>query len=780
MDGRAGRTSEQPGPLSLRRTAARGHRNRPSTASPRVSTAYGVGMRESARSYADDIRARSDSDLAALLLLRPDLARPAPADVSGVASRAGTLASTARAIDALDRRRLSVLEAAVLLRPPVTAAGLQTLLGDVLDQAELEDALGDLWRRGLLWRDEHGPRPVSAVVDTLGPYPAGLGPPAADLGVTELSPDELAAAPPEVHAVLGALAWGPPVAEPPPAGASTRTADAVRWLGERNALGTSESGALLVPRELGLALREGRSHRPVDLRPPTLSAATPRRDQVNAAAGSAAAELLAHCDELLSVLAADPAPVLKGGGLGVRELRSLARAVDVDPLGAAYLIELLVGAELIADDGELEPHFVPTADYDVWREAPPAQQWARLTWTWWSSTRTLHQLPGSGTGTLGADLAWPPIRALRQDLVRQLARVGDQAPTPADVESLLRFARPRRVPRDLRAIVEVVMAEMGRLGVSGLGALSDAGRTLVTATDVTDLHDAIHPLLPTPVEHVILQGDLTAVAPGPLTGHLCDIMRLCADVESRGGATVHRFSPASVTRALDRGWTADELVEALTSASLTPMPQALDYLIRDEARRHGQVRIGAAGTYLRTDDPARLAELLSRPDLALLRLSQIAPTVLVSPAAPSVVQDVLRDAGVGGVTETSSGETVHHQRRERRTASRSTRRVTHTLLTPEATEEIVRQLRVGEAAAQARPAAGRTALPHTDPTTALVILREAAADQTPVWIGYAGGSGQIERILFHPETAEGGRVMGTAKGVRRTLSIHRITGAAPA
>jgi len=62
----------------------------------------------------------------------------------------------------------------------------------------------------------------------------------------------------------------------------------------------------------------------------------------------------------------------------------------------------------------------------------------------------------------------------------------------------------------------------------------------------------------------------------------------------------------------------------------------------------------------------------------------------------------------------------------------------------------------------------------------LPILREAVADQVPVWIGYAGPSGQIERFVFHPETAEGGRVTGTAKGIRRTLSIHRITGAGPA
>jgi len=105
--------------------------------------------------------------------------------------------------------------------------------------------------------------------------------------------------------------------------------------------------------------------------------------------------------------------------------------------------------------------------------------------------------------------------------------------------------------------------------------------------------------------------------------------------------------------------------------------------------------------------------------------------------------------------------------------------VTLSALTPDVTADLVRQLREGEALAASRPTAGAR-LPQTDPATALAILREAAAEQTPVWVGYAGGSGQVERILFHPESTDGGRVTGTAGGIRRTLSIHRITGAAPA
>ncbi|HEY9497165.1 MAG TPA: hypothetical protein VIR15_20090, partial [Intrasporangium sp.] len=66
------------------------------------------------RSLADDIRGRDDRQLVALVLARPDLARPAPADLTSLAARASTRASVQRAVDALDAGRLQVLEALVV------------------------------------------------------------------------------------------------------------------------------------------------------------------------------------------------------------------------------------------------------------------------------------------------------------------------------------------------------------------------------------------------------------------------------------------------------------------------------------------------------------------------------------------------------------------------------------------------------------------------------------------------------------------------------------------
>ena len=61
--------------------------------------------------FADQIRDLPDDRLAALLRLRPDLVVPVPADLSGLAARAQSRVSVARALDPLDRFTLEVLDA---------------------------------------------------------------------------------------------------------------------------------------------------------------------------------------------------------------------------------------------------------------------------------------------------------------------------------------------------------------------------------------------------------------------------------------------------------------------------------------------------------------------------------------------------------------------------------------------------------------------------------------------------------------------------------------------
>ena len=105
-------------------------------------------------------------------------------------------------------------------------------------------------------------------------------------------------------------------------------------------------------------------------------------------------------------------------------------------------------------------------------------------------------------------------------------------------------------------------------GVVALDALSDPGRALLTAPD--RLVAALRATLPAPIDHVLLQADLTAVAPGPLEAGLARELDLAADVESAGGATVYRFSEPSIRRALDAGRSATDLHHLFATRSATP------------------------------------------------------------------------------------------------------------------------------------------------------------------------------------------------------------------
>jgi hypothetical protein len=296
------------------------------------------------------------------------------------------------------------------------------------------------------------------------------------------------------------------------------------------------------------------------------------------------------------------------------------------------------------------------------------------------------------------------------------------------------------------------------------------------------------PLLPDPVDHVLLQADLTAVAPGPLVPELARTMALTADVESRGGATVYRFDAGSVRRALDAGWSSSGLLDLLARSSSTPVPQPLEYLVRDVARRHGQLRVGRASCYVRSDDPTLLEQVIADRRCARLRLHQIAPTVVVAQADPAEVLQTLRDVGLAPAAESPNGEVVIRRPDLARTPVKDAPRPTVTEPPrpgPAYLEAVVRALHSGQRDAdeEQRRSVGRgPRLPVTDPSVTLALLREAAATRSKVWIGYADASGRAERRVIEPLAVEGGRVTAfdhATDGVRG-FSVHRVTGVAPA
>ncbi|MFI9822801.1 helicase-associated domain-containing protein [Streptomyces sp. NPDC052013] len=661
----------------------------------------------------------------------------------------------------------------------------------------------------------------------------------------------LAGAPAESLEVLERLVWGPPYGQ-----VTADPAPRLRWLLDRGLLLPTAPGTVVLPREVALHLRGGRAHRTPEPMPPPVEAAAAHRPQVvDATAAGQAYTALATIEELLKDWDEGGPAVLRAGGLSVRDLKRTAVALDVPEPVAAFWVELSYAAGLIASDGEADERYAATPAYDEWREQPPAERWTRLATAWLSATRTPGLVGGRDAkdrtlSALGPGLDRSAAPEVRHRVLALLADLpSGAAPAPDSVLARLRWERPLRGGQggrsgpaaeggragtgaadttgdDLRTrLARWTLSEAEMLGITGRGALSSHGRTLIGAPvphapdaepegpgDKLPVHHRpapplaplspaeqagaaaaaarlLTPLLPEPLDHVLLQADLTAVAPGPLQRPLADMLGVLADVESKGGATVYRFTPGSVRRALDAGQTAADLHAFLAAHSRTPVPQPLTYLIDDVARRHGHLRVGAASAYVRCDDDAVLNEILADRRAAGLGLRRLAPTVLAAQADPAGLLEGLRAMGFAPAAESAEGDVLISRAHAHRTPPRSAPEPVPdgppvpdtTLLTA-----AIRAIRAGDLASTTprKQAPGDSTgggdLPRTTAAETLATMQAAVLTGEALWIGYVNAEGAASQRVIAPIRVEGGFVTAydhTADEVR-TYPLHRITGVA--
>jgi hypothetical protein len=696
------------------------------------------------------VRARTDEQLAALVRRRPDLARPAPSDLTSLAARASTRASVQRAVNGLDQAHLRVLRALSSSGDRVSVAATARALD--ASRAEVQACVDHLRELALVWDGSDGAHVVRTVTDVLSQLPSA----------------PLLSAPQPAPATTGSPGDRP----------SGRPGDGP---------GPSTDGAEPAATQSSRAPGKG-------LHPPPLSVQARAPKAVDDAGGAAASDLLEMIDELARTWELRPPRVLRSGGLAVRDLRRLAADLDIEVPRAGFLAETAYSAGLIGEDTAdrpLEPGWAPTPAYDDWRERRPWQQWAHLASAWLGSPRASHRIGTSPAETAGpvnalsSGVLSSPSRQVRLEALAELARLArGEAPEADSLVARLAWRRPLRPAELLGSAARAALREAEWLGVSGRGALTTAGAALVTGAGVEDVAALMKRPMPAAVDHVLIQADLTAVAPGRLEGELAALMRLVADVESRGGATVYRLRAESIRRAMDAGWSADQLLVALRAASATPLPQPLEYLVGDVARRHGATRVGTVTSYVRSDDVAALDSMTKERALAPLQLRRIAPTVLVSSSSASVVLELLRSNGFAPVVEGADGGVrVPRQKQHRAVGRRAPTPVSVSVVDETAAASLVSALRAAEEVAASLRLLERDRpgppLPSTDPTVALALMQEAAASARPLWIGYSDREGVVTRHLFWPRRVEAGRAYGLVDGssVERAFSIHRITGA---
>ena len=724
-----------------------------------------------------------DEKLIRVLELRPDLAQPAPGSIAALAARACARQSVKAAADELDFLHLAVLDALLVLRADRGSVPTDEVLALIADRAPVpavETALADLRERALVW-GEADVRVSPEIADALPWFPGQViaedrSRSAADLASAISALDEPA------REVLERLATRSPVGRTRDAAPGTPADRPVQRLLAAGLLRQMDADTVVLPRDVGQVLR-GEEPGPDGLNAPEVIVTTTTAKDADASAAGAAMELMRQVEVVLETLSAAPVPELRSGGLGVRETKRLSKVTGIDEQRLGLVLELTAAAGLVAK-GLPDPtpaddtlsYWAPTVATDRFLEAPASSRWLQLATTWLE----LPSRPGL-IGERGPD--GKHYAALSDSLYstaapvdrRLLLGVLAELPTGAGVDATsasraLIWRRPRWAARLRPEPIGHLLDEAHALGFTGRGALSSPARALLTDGDEAAVA-AMATALPAPIDYFLVQADLTVVVPGPLQRELADELAAVATLESAGAAMVYRVSEGSIRHALDTGRTAGVIQSFFEKYSKTPVPQGLTYLINDVARRHGQLRVGMAASFLRCDDPALLAHAVAAPALTPLEVRLLAPTVAVSQAPISEVLAALRAAGFAPAAEDSSGAIVDLRRRGSRVPVTLIRRLSRSQPRPsrETLATVVSVLRRVDAAPLGNI--------RVDPAVAMALLQQAAVHGKDVLMGYVDAAGVATQRVVTPISVHGGHLMAfdPAQGRMREFAVHRVT-----
>lgn len=720
----------------------------------------------------------------------------------------------------------------------VTTTDLEHVIAGV-PPAVIEDLLSALHGLALIFHTESGQfLPVSSLKEVVGPYPLGLGrsyqslagntgnqpefglkaadlvsaliqygyplepadtPQAAANSLQQWVSDRwhnlMADAPPRTgelldrfrHSAIGTVPHSSRARDSSP---SLQDSSPLQWLLARGLLVPLDAEHVELPRPVGAAARGNVLIEHLQLQPPvpelgSISAA--RRDN---AAYSSVAEVLRVLAELVAIVEDQPVATVRSGGVGVREVRRLSERLRIAEQEASLFLELAAMASLIFLDPDTSRWVVAPLALD-WIEAPRPEQWAQVAGGWLASGRAPSLVGGqlaSGAliNPLSADVARAEAPAIRRRTLEALSALtaehisnhdDGKFPVPDEDAVLTRmiWSQPR-LRRRFQRLVPGILREAELLGLTGSGAMTGVGQS-TAGDDLPAAAGQLASALPKPVDYVLLQADLTAVAPGYLEPALGRELALVSDAEGQGPATTYRFSASSIRRALDTGRDGASILEFLRAHSATELPQPLVYLINDTATRHGTLRVGAAGSYLRSDDEDALAVLMSNSQASLLGLRRLAPTVVVSRASAREVAVVLEDLGLAPLIENDDGSAVvAGAGAGARGGHRGTTAVgggKQGVTTAPGVEEAV-QSQIGRlrSAAPDRSAS----VGESGPILNMETLNKAIRLKAEVRLGIVDAAGNHMQQRLVPLSAGGGRVRGydPDKEVERVISIHRV------
>lgn len=625
--------------------------------------------------------------LTRLLAARPDvLVEPVPRGFAQLAQRLGGAESMSAALPALNRDAVVVGQAIAVLEETTVPAVARLLDAP---EAAVRECVADLCDRGLAWTGDDGLH-LPELLQEHWSTEVGGGRPAARMAQSVLVEDlrVVAAAhgvtvdglrkPELIARIHTALADPRPLAATIaelPRRARVRL-DELRHGGYGIMFGfvdphdptplLAEAGLVLhpnrqpeVPKEVAVAAWLADNGVGLTGRP-AVARAKLDAPAVRQTAQAAARDALRAVSTLLDEARTKPLAALKKGGVGPRERARLAKRLSMPDDELVLWIDVAHAAGLL---GAVDAGYAPTDAYPDWRGAEPNHQWTVLVTAW----HGLEHAPLNRE--LDGDKEYPPPLPLMSagGMIRRalLTAAGSEGSVRAAGEEIDWFCPLHGYPpteRDEK--LRAATREATLLGVLAADRLTELGEHLLTsAGDTDELARLTAELLPEAPSDVILQSDLTAVVSGQPSAAVTRLLSDSAVTETRGSAVVWRFSPESIREALDAGWTADGLLTELTAVSSRAVPQPLEYLVRDAARRHGEIRVRGMRSCVVADE-VLITEIANTRSLAKLQFGRVAPTVLSSPYDVDHVLKRLRAAGLSPMAEDSSGVVIVETREQ--------------------------------------------------------------------------------------------------------------------
>jgi hypothetical protein len=714
------------------------------------------------RTFADFLRSLDDAALERLFKLRPDLISPTPPDYAALAVRANSGPSIARVIDSLNAFELQVLDALMILEEPINVKELEKITDSSARFVYKKFVELCLVYEGLI---------PTTLREAIGAEPAGLGP----RSMVKLDLKKLDSAPESAKKVIGALAWGPPRGS---VGDIKNPGPGIAWLLESNFVVPLDQRHVIMPSDVAIYLRGGKVHKELLSKAPDLIGKKFNQSDIDRAAIANISNVLRWCEELLNFWGEVAPTALRSGGLGIRDLKDVAQHLGVSEGCAAFVAELCYLSGLVAIDAD--ETIAPTNSFDIWLTEDFESKWRNLVALWLITSRVSGLVGRSDqkVAALGPELDRISAANVRTRLLDELRNNIELSPTLASITERMRWLAPLRRGANLRDdLVKWTLEECEWLGITGLGALSTFAAELLDGDD--DL--GVNAALPTPIDFITIQSDQTAIATGPLQHELSVEMSQIADIESRGAATVYRFTESSIRRGLDHGKSSSEIIKFLMKISKTALPQPLEYLITDTARKHGQLRVGAIHCYLRCEDPSVLTEIMADKRVDI-ELRQIAPTVLVSDFDIDEVLNILRVNGYLPAAESAQGILLTSPHNKRVKNRPKPPRIIGEIEPPtqDALAAAIRAIKVGEqSTAKQSQLRNSGAVPRNSANETLDLINKNI--NRTLSIGYADNNGGVSHRIIDPQQISNGLLLARdhSTGELQTFKIIRITGVAP-